>query len=114
MPGKEDYLTSEKYYSKVWDWDRPGNIRDWITRLNAIRRENPALHEYDNLKFYDAWNDRILFYGKIARKPSEGGRSNFVLVAVTLAPLQPQACSRVLPSVDVGLPELEAVDQFGR
>ena len=28
---------------KVWDWDRPGNIKDFIAQLNAIRRANPAL-----------------------------------------------------------------------
>jgi starch synthase (maltosyl-transferring) len=40
-PGKEEYLDSEKYEIKAWDWDRPGNIRPLITRLNQIRRENP-------------------------------------------------------------------------
>src|SRR3546814_1280192 len=62
------------YEMRISDWSSDVCSSDlWITRLNAIRRENPALHEYDNLKFYDAWNDRILFYGKMARKPSEGG-----------------------------------------
>ena len=27
IPGKEDYLNSEKYELKAWDWDRPGNLR---------------------------------------------------------------------------------------
>ncbi len=27
IPGKEEYLNSEKYEIKAWDWNRPGNIR---------------------------------------------------------------------------------------
>ena len=26
VPGKEEYLNSEKFEIKAWDWDRPGNI----------------------------------------------------------------------------------------
>ena len=43
IPGREEYNNSEKYQYKVWDWDRPGNIKDFISRINWIRRENPAL-----------------------------------------------------------------------
>ena len=42
-PGSEEYLDSEKYQVRHWDLDRPGNLRDFIARINAIRRENPAL-----------------------------------------------------------------------
>ena len=42
IPGREEYLNSEKYEIKAWDYDRPGNIRDYVTRLNRIRRENPG------------------------------------------------------------------------
>src|SRR5205085_5063545 len=43
IPGKEEYLDSEKYVVKVRDWDAPGNIKDYIQRVNHIRRDNPAL-----------------------------------------------------------------------
>ena len=65
LPGREEYLDSEKYQLKARDWDAPGNIKDWITRLNRIRSENRALHLYDNLRFYRAENEHILFYGKM-------------------------------------------------
>ena len=64
VPGKEEYLNSEKYEYKVWDWDRPGNIIDYITRINPIRREHPALQEYDNLRFYSGDDENIICYGK--------------------------------------------------
>src|SRR4029078_1130163 len=64
LPGREEYLDSEKYQFKESDWDGPGNIKEFIARLNRIRRENRALQFYDNLHFYNADNDAILFYGK--------------------------------------------------
>src|SRR3954471_11732439 len=47
LPGKEEYADSEKYEIRAWDWEREGNIRPLITRLNQVRRHNPALQEYD-------------------------------------------------------------------
>jgi len=43
IPGREEYFHSEKYEYKVWDWDRPGNIKRDIRILNRFRRDNPAL-----------------------------------------------------------------------
>jgi starch synthase (maltosyl-transferring) len=83
VPGKEEYLDSEKYEIRAWDWNRPGNIRDLVTRLNAIRRANPALQEYDNLRFHAADGDHVLFYGKMTPD-----RTNMVFVAVNLDPFQ--------------------------
>jgi starch synthase (maltosyl-transferring) len=81
LPGREEYVDSEKYQYKERDWDAPGNIKDWITRLNKIRRENRTLQFYDNLRFYHADNDAILFYGKIT-----AARDDIILVVVNLDP----------------------------
>ena len=43
---RKEYLDSEKYEIRAWDWDRPGNIIAEITRLNRIRRANPALQTH--------------------------------------------------------------------
>jgi starch synthase (maltosyl-transferring) len=51
IPGREEYLDSEKYEIKVRDWNKPGNIKDYIGRLNRLRRENPALLQTANLRF---------------------------------------------------------------
>ncbi len=64
VPGKEEYLNSEKYEFKVWDWDRDGNIKPLITQVNKIRRDYPALQEYDNLRFHAADDDRVMVYSK--------------------------------------------------
>jgi starch synthase (maltosyl-transferring) len=83
VPGKEEYLNSEKYEYKVWDWDRPGNIKDYIRRINQIRRDHPALQEYDNLKFYWADNENVLCYGKASED-----NEDLIICAVNLDPFQ--------------------------
>jgi starch synthase (maltosyl-transferring) len=97
-PGKEEYLDSEKYQLKAWDWDRPGNIRPLITRLNEIRRHNRALHEYDNLRFYPADNDNVLFYGKMTPD-----RTSMVFVAVNLDPFAAHETMLHFPLPDMGI-----------
>ena len=98
LPGKEEYLDSEKYECKVWDWDRPGHITEYVTALNRIRRDNPALHELDNIEFYDANNEHVLFYGK----RTVDGR-NTVLVAVNLNPFQVQEAQLCIPIAALGI-----------
>src|SRR6202051_5304276 len=51
IPGREEYLDSEKYEIKVRDWNKPGNIKPYIRDLNRIRRENTALQQTNNLRF---------------------------------------------------------------
>jgi starch synthase (maltosyl-transferring) len=62
--GSEEYLDSEKYQVRHWDLDSPGNIRDYVTRVNEIRRENPALHDSRSLRFHHTDNDQVICYSK--------------------------------------------------
>ena len=84
-PGREEYLDSEKYQFKKRDWNAPGNIKDWIARINQIRKQNRALQMFTNLRFYPADNDAILFYGKMTP-----ARDNIILVVVNLDPFRKQ------------------------
>ena len=85
LPDREEYLDSEKYQFKERNWNAPGNIKDWIARLNKIRKQNRALQLYSNLRFYHAENDAILFYGKMT-----AARDNIILVVVNLDPFRKQ------------------------
>jgi starch synthase (maltosyl-transferring) len=98
IPGREEYLNSEKYEYKVWDWDRPGNIKDYIARLNQIRQAHPALHLYDNLRFYQADDDNILFYGK-----ATPDKRDVILIAVNLDPFAAHESRIVVPLAEVGI-----------
>jgi starch synthase (maltosyl-transferring) len=100
VPGTEEYLGSEKYEIRVRDWDSPGNIKEDIARINRIRRENQALHTTDNLRFYMADDDHILFYGKMTPD-----RDNVVLVAVNLDPFAAHTAEIEVPLGELGLPE---------
>ncbi|MBF0319623.1 MAG: alpha-1,4-glucan--maltose-1-phosphate maltosyltransferase [Nitrospirae bacterium] len=98
IEGKEEYLNSEKYEFKVWDWDRPGNIKDLVTLINKIRRENPALHYYKNLRFFRSDDENILFYGKVSPD-----NKNIVLVVVNLDPFQTHNSMVYIPLEDLGI-----------
>jgi starch synthase (maltosyl-transferring) len=100
MPGKEEYLDSEKYELRAWDWDRPGNIVEEVTALNRIRRENPALQTHLGVHFLNCWNDAIIAYRKMTPD-----RSNMVMVLVNLDPFHAQEAGFEVPLWEFGLPD---------
>jgi len=110
VPATEEYLHSEKYEYKVWDWDRPGHIKNDIAAINRIRRENPALHELTNLRFYPSDSDQVLFYGKM----TENG-ANMIFVAVNLDPMAAHEAVLEFPLAAMRIAEVEtftAVELF--
>ena len=86
IAGKEEYLNSEKYEIKHWDWDKPGSLRDFIARVNRIRKENPALQTQWSLRFYEVDNESLLFYAKMSEDLSD-----IILVVVNLDPFHTQS-----------------------
>jgi starch synthase (maltosyl-transferring) len=92
LPGREEYLDSEKYQIRAWDWSRPGNIVAEITALNRIRRQNPALQSQLGLTFLPSDNEQIMIYEK-----ATPDRSNVVIVAVNLDPQNFQAANTEIP-----------------
>jgi starch synthase (maltosyl-transferring) len=99
VPGKEEYLNSEKYELKHWNWDQPGNLKDFIARVNKIRRENEALQTTWNLRFYDVDNEYLIFYGK-----ATDDLSNIILVVVNLDPAYTQSGWVRVPIKELGIP----------
>jgi starch synthase (maltosyl-transferring) len=64
IPGKEEYLNSEKYELKTRDWNKPGNIKNYVGRLNRLRRQNPALLQTSNLRFAAVDDGEVIGYVK--------------------------------------------------
>ena len=64
VPGREEYLDSEKYEIKVRNWNAPGNLNGYIEGLNRIRRENPALLQTGNFRFAQVDDDQVLGFVK--------------------------------------------------
>ncbi len=104
VPGKEEYLDSEKYQLRAWDWDRPGNIVAEITELNAIRRANPALQTHLGVTFLAAGNDQVLVFEK-----ATPDRCNVLLVAINLD-LAHHASARSTSRSGAGRPSPAALD----
>lgn len=86
IPGREEYVNSEKYEIKHWDRNKAGNLRDFIVRVNKIRKENACLQTTWNLCFHEVDNDSLLFYGKATED-----LSNILLVVVNLDPFHTQS-----------------------
>jgi len=103
VPGKEEYIDSEKYQFKARDWNASGNIKESITRLNQIRRQNRALREYDNLRIHTAENDQVLCFSKATL-----ALDNIIVVVVSLDPWNSQSSMIHLPLEQFGIdPEEE-------
>ncbi|WP_241049213.1 alpha-1,4-glucan--maltose-1-phosphate maltosyltransferase [Achromobacter xylosoxidans] len=85
VPGKEEYLDSEKYELRQRDWRQPGNIRAEIARLNQLRRANPALQSHRGLTLAASGNDRVIAFAK-----ATPGNGNVILAAISLDPFHPQ------------------------
>lgn len=99
LPGREEYLDSEKYQLKDRDWNKPGNIKPFITRLNRIRREHPALQTYANIAFVPTENDRILAWCKWSHD-----RSDLMLMVVNLDAHRRQETLLHVPVDLLGIP----------
>ena len=63
-PGSEEYLNSEKYELKHRDPYSAGSLKDFIARINRIRRENLGLQSNRNLHFHTTDNPALICYSK--------------------------------------------------
>ncbi|MGB8992847.1 MAG: alpha-1,4-glucan--maltose-1-phosphate maltosyltransferase [Desulfobaccales bacterium] len=97
-PGSEDYLDSEKYELKRWDLNRPDSLKDFIARVNRIRRDNPPLQGDWSLAFHAIDNDQMICYSK-----HTADLANTILVVVNLNPHHTLGGWLELPLRDWGL-----------
>ena len=96
--GSEEYLNSEKYEIKNRDLHDPASLRPFISRVNAIRKENPALQANDGLQFHATQNDRLICYSK-----STPDKKNVIITVVNLDPTWTQAGFVELPTEELGI-----------
>ncbi len=98
LPGREEYLDSEKYEIKARDYAAGGNITAEITRLNQIRKSHPSLQSRRGLAFYPAFNDQVLVYGR-----GLSGETQLIVIAVNLDPFNAQEVTFELPLAQLGV-----------
>ncbi len=98
-PGSEEYLDSEKY--EIKQRSLTGPLLTLISRMNDIRRDNPALQVLDNIQFLTTENDALIAYAKRTG-------DNTVITVVTLDPVDAQEGIVVVP-YGLGLPPVFTV-----
>ncbi|MGV3589988.1 MAG: alpha-1,4-glucan--maltose-1-phosphate maltosyltransferase [Adhaeribacter sp.] len=99
VPGKEEYLDSEKYEVKHWNWQQETRIGEFIKLVNTIRRENPALQETNNIIFGEADNPNMLCYGK-----TTADFSNQLITVINLDYQNTQKSMVKIPLKQLGIP----------
>jgi starch synthase (maltosyl-transferring) len=108
-PDSEEYANSEKYEVRVRDWQAPGNIREDVRAVNEIRRDNEALHEFENIRFYPSNDDSVIFYGK-----ANFSATNYVFVAVNLDWRRARTAALEFPTGEFGIDPAALFDVFAQ
>jgi starch synthase (maltosyl-transferring) len=100
-PGSEEYLDSEKYEVKVRDWagaEAEGrSLAPYLTRLNEIRREHPALRQLRDLAVHGSDDESVLVFSKRTG-------TDIVIVALNLDPHAAHETMVHLDLAALGLP----------
>jgi len=90
-PGAEEHINSEKYEYKQRDWDALAaegkTIAPYISRLNQIRQDNPALHQLRNIEIHATDDSSIICFTKhLKAEHSPTGQANTIIVVVNTDP----------------------------
>lgn len=100
--GSEEYHDSEKYQLRHRDFaaalEKGASLEPYLTLLNTIRRDNPALQQLRQIRFHDIANDQIIAYSKV-----DAETGNAVLVVINLDPSSTQEGMLRVDASAVGL-----------
>ena len=96
FPGKEEFLNSEKYEIRYWDWEKTNKLTYLISLVNRIRRENAALQTTNNLTFCSVNDDAIMAYLKVTG-------TNRLLIVVNTDAYQRRAAWVQVPIWQLGI-----------
>lgn len=77
--GSEEYLNAEKYELKHRNLGSSTSLKELISKVNRIRKENAALHRDRNLRFHDTDNPSLICYSK-----TTDDLSNVIVTVVNL------------------------------
>jgi len=109
-PGAEEYIDNEKFEYKARDWDAAAesgrSLAPYITRLNHIRRDHPALLDLQNLTVHQSTDNSTVVYSKHKTLPD--GSKDTIIVVVNVDPHVTKECSVAL---DLAALELDPQDR---
>lgn len=96
IPGKEEYLNSEKFQICQYDWTLENKLTTVISKINHIRKENEALQQTNNIKFCHVENDNLLAFYKW-----NDSKTNELLIIISLDQYYAQQGNLQLPLGDL-------------
>jgi len=105
MPGKEEYLNSEKYEVYHWDWEAKNKLTTIITRINHIRKQHESLQQTNNIVFCKVENDQIMAYYKF-----NDSKTDHTLMICNLDPYYPKQAMVRLPLEEIGNQPVRVTD----
>lgn len=92
-PGSEENIDNEKYEYKQRDFagaEAAGkSLAPFVTKLNQIRREHPALLDLANLTLHESTDEATLVFSKhkdIAATATEAARKDTIIVVINVDP----------------------------
>ncbi len=91
----EEYRDAEKYEVKYWNANDEMPLKALMTKLNRIRRTNPALQKSANIRFYDTSSPTLLCFAKFA--------SVSLFIVVAMNPFEAVSCTIKIPLDDLGI-----------
>ena len=98
LPGREEYLNSEKFQICHYDWNKENKLTAVISKINQIRRENEALQQTNNIKFCHIENDNLIAFYKWNQD-----KTNELLIIISLEHHYLQQGTVQLPLGDLGI-----------
>jgi starch synthase (maltosyl-transferring) len=98
MPGKEEYLDSEKYQIRKWDWNYKNKLTHLIGKINRIRKNHPALQQTNNIRFCTIENENLIGFYKW-----NDDLSDQILVVININHHYSQQGSLRLPFEELGI-----------
>ncbi|MBT8394108.1 MAG: alpha-1,4-glucan--maltose-1-phosphate maltosyltransferase [Flavobacteriaceae bacterium] len=98
LPGREEYLNSEKFQICHYDWSLENKLTTIIAKINSIRRQNTALQQTNNIKFCHIENDNLMAFYKW-----DQDKANELLIIVSLDPYYAQQGTVQIPLYDLGV-----------
>ncbi|MEL6918834.1 MAG: alpha-1,4-glucan--maltose-1-phosphate maltosyltransferase, partial [Bacteroidota bacterium] len=105
MPGKEEYLNSEKYEVRHWDWSVENKLMRVITKINEARSVHGSLQQTNNIRFCHIENEQLLAFYKW-----NDDRTDETLIIVSLDPHYAQQGTVQLPMEDLGIHHGQAIN----
>jgi len=98
LPGKEEYMDSEKFQIRNWNWEAENKITTLITKINQARKNNTALQQTNNIQFLQVENNQLLAFYK-----HDQAHQNEVICIVNLDPYYSQSGMVQLPLNALGI-----------